>query len=386
MSNLIAVLGGLPDAGWVVDELLAANYRVAWISKQALPVSPYSDVCQVYQNRSITKVTGYVGDFKLHLAVPEESVTLGVAAIIVATGNQRLALEEDHRTPVDRRVISTWALNELLEKPKELASRAALQRQHLLFGLDMHDLSGKQASTETLELALRARRQWHCEVSVLYRELQVDSDLLEAMTRSMRSEGIVFHRWHDAQPVIDAAGIRIKHADGDLQGDLLIIPPAVIPRPDNADLAQVLHINVGADGYFQQLNVRSYRPGLSNRKGIFLVGRCHLDTDDSGARADAVQAAANVDILLSQTPLQPETVIAQVDSNKCIRCLTCIRTCPHYAIALAEYNEVIAARVNELACFGCGACAANCPAKAISLVGPDVPAWLQESALETQIG
>jgi heterodisulfide reductase subunit A-like polyferredoxin len=66
--------------------------------------------------------------------------------------------------------------------------------------------------------------------------------------------------------------------------------------------------------------------------------------------------------------LLPEEIIAEVDSEKCVRCLTCIRTCPHAAVALDDYGQVTAARVFEVACMGCGACVANCPVRAIELV------------------
>jgi len=138
-------------------------------------------------------------------------------------------------------------------------------------------------------------------------------------------------------------------------------------------------VNVGEDGYFQDVNIRHYRPGISNRKGILFAGRCHLEADEATLLADAYQAAANVDALLGAGFLAPEEIVAQVDSSKCIRCLTCIRTCPHAAVELAEEQDVVAAKVVELACQGCGACVANCPVRAITLVGQWMPAWVQGS-------
>ncbi|MCE5259135.1 MAG: 4Fe-4S binding protein [Chloroflexi bacterium] len=381
MNKTVAVLGGSADAGWVVEELLALSYSVAWVGQEDLPDSPRSDGLRAYPRSRVSAVSGCVGSFRLELSAPPERAVIDAAAIIVAMGNQRLPLGADARIPAHPRVLSTQVLAERLSAPRQISGIAPAQRQHILFALDMLELSGKQAVVETLELALRTHDTWHCEVSVLYRELQVDSDLLESLTRTMREQGIVFHRLQDALPVVDDSGVHVKHADGVLDGDLLVIAPVVRPRSDSAELAGLLRIALGADGYFQQLNVRSYRPGLSNRKGIYLAGRCHLDADDAGARADAAQAAANVAILLGQDHLQPETVIAEVGSTKCIRCLTCIRTCPHAAVELAAYGQVTAAKVVELACFGCGACAANCPVRAITMKGIDVPVWLQEAAL-----
>jgi len=381
VNKTVAVIGGLPDAGWVTEELLALGYDVAWFWQEDLPEECLSDHCRLYPNSKLIALVGNVGDFYLTFSMLSGQEHLEAAAIIVATGNQRLPLERNLGIPQNPRLLSTETLAKQVDAPRQINRIAPNQRQHILFALDLAELSGRQAVVETLDLALRTRRFWHCEVSVLYRELQVDSDHLESQTRTMREHGIVFYRLQDVPPIITETKVQVKHTDGDLEADLLVVAPAIRPRDDNAELAELLRINLGSDGYFQQLNVRSYRPGLSNRKGIYLAGRCHLDTDDAGARLDAAQAAANVAVLLEQDKLQPESIIATVDSTKCIRCLTCIRSCPHAAVELAPYGQVTAAKVIDLACFGCGACAANCPVWAITLQGSAVPVWLQEAKL-----
>jgi len=381
VTKRVAVIGGLPDAGWAVSELAALGCNTAWICQDDLPDSPSVSGCQLYTRSRLASVSGYVGRFQLGLDTPGGWKGIEVAAIIVASGNQRVPLEDAVCLPLGPRVQSTFVLAQRLVEPRHISQIAPLQRQHILFALDLQGLSGKQVSVETLELALRTRRTWHCEVSVLYRELQVDSDQLESLTREMREEGIVFYRLVDEMPTVEENLVRVRHADGEVEGDLLVIPPPVSPRSDNAELASLLHISLGKDGYFQQVNVRSYRCGLSNRKGIYLAGRCHLDADDNGAQEDAAQVAASVAAWLNQEPLQPEQVVAYVDSAKCVRCLTCIRTCPHAAVELTNYGQVTAAKVIDLACFGCGECASNCPVRAISLQGADVPAWIQDAAL-----
>ncbi|MFH1084252.1 MAG: 4Fe-4S binding protein, partial [Chloroflexota bacterium] len=106
--------------------------------------------------------------------------------------------------------------------------------------------------------------------------------------------------------------------------------------------------------------------------------------DAAGAAADALMAVASVDAVLGEDSLAPEALapeatIAHVDEEACIRCLTCVRTCPHAAIEIADYGPVTAARVLDLACWGCGQCAANCPVRAIAMVGLALPAWLGEA-------
>ena len=59
--------------------------------------------------------------------------------------------------------------------------------------------------------------------------------------------------------------------------------------------------------------------------------------------------------------------VMQVDPDKCVLCLTCVRSCPMRAIEVDWEREV--AKVMEEACNACGICAAECPAKAIELRG-----------------
>ncbi|MHB1355822.1 MAG: 4Fe-4S dicluster-binding protein [Anaerolineae bacterium] len=377
VDRLVIVLGGHMDAVWVVEELCALDYEVIWVWTDALPDVPMISRCTTYPNSRLLGLTGHAGGFTLRIRSADQQIDTSASAIVIATGNEREFTPEQFGLKPDPRIISTRQLYERLAVPRQVRNLTTDRRQHILFALDLVGLSGKEATVETLQLALQTRQTWHCEVSVLYSELQVDSDLLESLTRQMRALGIIFHRLTAEKPVIDEHGVSVNHADGSIQADVLVLPESVQPRKDNHDLAGLLQLTLGTDGYIQELNVHFYRPGLSNRKGIFLAGRCHLDTDAAGAHADAMQAAANVDALLHSGWLLPEDVIAHVASDKCIRCLTCIRTCPHIAVELARYEQVTAARVVDVACRGCGACVANCPVQAIELIGSMVPAWLQ---------
>ncbi|MGC9358972.1 MAG: 4Fe-4S binding protein [Anaerolineae bacterium] len=75
-----------------------------------------------------------------------------------------------------------------------------------------------------------------------------------------------------------------------------------------------------------------------------------------------------IDELLGRESLPMPDEYAEVSSKECVRCLTCIRTCPHQAVELRSTEDVTAAYVVPEACWGCGMCVANCPVRAISLI------------------
>jgi heterodisulfide reductase subunit A-like polyferredoxin len=56
--------------------------------------------------------------------------------------------------------------------------------------------------------------------------------------------------------------------------------------------------------------------------------------------------------------------VAQVDTDLCAACGTCIEFCQFAAISLDDRF----AEVDISACMGCGVCVAHCPQKAISLL------------------
>jgi heterodisulfide reductase subunit A-like polyferredoxin len=58
-------------------------------------------------------------------------------------------------------------------------------------------------------------------------------------------------------------------------------------------------------------------------------------------------------------------VVSVVDSDKCVACLSCVRTCP-YDVPTINVEGI--AEIETAMCHGCGICASECPAKAIQLM------------------
>jgi heterodisulfide reductase subunit A-like polyferredoxin len=75
-------------------------------------------------------------------------------------------------------------------------------------------------------------------------------------------------------------------------------------------------------------------------------------------------AAARAATVLSQKELKVGGIVAGVDQNKCVACLTCVRVCPYGAPHIIESGV---AEIEMAKCRGCGICAAECPVKAIDL-------------------
>jgi len=56
--------------------------------------------------------------------------------------------------------------------------------------------------------------------------------------------------------------------------------------------------------------------------------------------------------------------VAVVDRERCVACLTCMRTCPFGVPKLAEDGFIL---IDPAECQGCGSCASACPRKIIQI-------------------
>lgn len=68
--------------------------------------------------------------------------------------------------------------------------------------------------------------------------------------------------------------------------------------------------------------------------------------------------------LIDQEKLFEVGVFARVNPEKCIVCLTCVRTCPFSAPYIGERGV---AKIRPEQCRACGICVMECPARAIEL-------------------
>jgi heterodisulfide reductase subunit A len=375
-------LGSTAEAARAAGELLRLGCRVHWASPDgpAPHTLPDQAGLYVYQRHTVTALDGHVGGFTA--ALRDEfghTRCVGASAVIVATGNGRGPAPGIDGLAASPHVLTLAQAERQMSAARLRENTLPHRRGPVALVLDLIDETGKEMATAALCLAQRLRREGHAEVYCYYRDLKVDSPGLERLTRELRADGTVFVRY--AGPALsiseDDDGIIIAGPDGPTHVRLLIMPELIRPRDDAAPLAAALRVRIGADGYFQPVNVRAYRAGLASRRGVYFAGRCHMDCSPQEAEADAEAVAGAVDALLVRGYLEPEDSPAHVDAQKCIRCLTCVRSCPHAAVEIVSYDEVTAARVSELACHGCGVCAAHCPVRAIDMAGAALPAWLQ---------
>jgi len=147
--------------------------------------------------------------------------------------------------------------------------------------------------------------------------------------------------------------------------DMVVLSLGLVPPPDQGLIKKLLTLSLTEDGFFLESHPK-LKPVDAPTRGVFFAGCAESPKDIKDSVTQASAAAARAQIILNQSQIQLEPVVAIVDLDKCIACERCVKVCPYGAIS-ADRKQKIKASVIEAACAGCGNCAAECPTDAISI-------------------
>ncbi len=222
---------------------------------------------------------------------------------------------------------------------------------------------------EMMTAALRLRKEHGSECTFLTRHLNVAGEGLEALSREARSAGVRFFKFDTTLPrILQTPDGRVQLAFLDahtgieftLAPDLVVIEETVIPSAAAVRLARLFELESDSWGFLQADNVRRLTVS-TNRRGVFVAGAAR----DAGLEGAIEASNAVLEALGALNYAKKEDQQnAAIDPASCIRCLTCVRLCPHRAVVLDARPQVWPA-----ACERCGICAAECPRAAIHIPG-----------------
>ena len=212
------------------------------------------------------------------------------------------------------------------------------------------------------------------EVYILYIDIRTHFKGYEEFYRRARDLGINFIRGKASQIMEDPKTKNlIIHAEDmtlgepiELEAELVVLSTAAIPSKGTEEMARILNVTRGADGFFMESHPK-LKPIDTATDGVFLAGACQGPKDIPYSVSQGSGAAARAATILSQPTWKIEPLIAVVDPNKCrnikVKCGICEKSCPYGAIKAPEDQP---AQVTTAMCHGCGTCVAECPSGAIT--------------------
>jgi heterodisulfide reductase subunit A len=223
-----------------------------------------------------------------------------------------------------------------------------------------------------------------CRVSVLYKNI-VTYGFREEYYTEARRHGVIFIRYtDDNQPDVvfdedyDQMYVKVHDLSLDqdlkLPADLITLSMAITPSESTKELSEMLRVPLSSEGFFEEAQIK-LRPMDFMREGIFLAGMAHYPKFIEESISHALAAAGRALTTLSQKSLHLGGVVAVVDPDKCVGCLTCTRSCPFTIPQVVQEegragvgNLGGAAFIDPAQCQGCGTCTGECPANAIQLL------------------
>jgi heterodisulfide reductase subunit A len=147
---------------------------------------------------------------------------------------------------------------------------------------------------------------------------------------------------------------------------MVVLANAAIPGQTAPELAKILKISQGKDGFFVECQPK-IRPTDTDVPGIFLAGACQGLKDIPYSVAQGSAAAAQVASVLGKDTWAVEPLVARVNDDLCGGCKICETACPYDAIKVEKVGDKPIAKVAEGLCRGCGICSSACPMDAVTM-------------------
>jgi len=210
-------------------------------------------------------------------------------------------------------------------------------------------------------------------IFIIYRDIRTYGER-EDLYREARSKGIHFIRYEiENKPVVEKKNGRLRVTVIDqvlkrtmqINTDIITLASAIIPREDNNVFSELFKVALNQDGFFMEAHAK-LRPVDFATAGIFVCGLAHGPKAIDEAISQAQATVSRACTILAHKERMVGGAVAEVNPNRCIVCLTCVRACP-FNVPKIDYENSVA-MIDPAACQGCGICAPLCPNSAIQVL------------------
>ena len=373
----VAVIGDGDEALVLADRLRSSGITPVLFgldTQKTQPVLPFRHI----QGTRLHRLAGTAGRFFLHYRDDRKERTDTFTAVAAAvppdehTAGSQLGLPKD-------RTFSLDDFSNILENTMEKVPDT------IVFWLDFSGHEQKAAARRVLLNAIGLAGSGK-QVVVIMKKVLVHGRHGQQIYDRARKYGVRFLRvaspdnvavsFKNNKLVFRLKELTLGNMAVSFEGDWLILPNSISPGRHSQSVAGLLGDATDAEGYLQSMNVH-YRPVAGLRSGVFYLGSCHGDADETDVRLEADLIAGS---MLNLSPDSHHTKDADIKINplKCRKCLTCYRICPHQAIDLKDGGPF----VHSHACVSCGLCLSSCPALAIESETFDDRRFLEPPAPE----
>jgi len=328
---------------------------------------------EILTNAVVMSFDGFQGNFATEIGVGpmRESKIIEHGVILVATGANEYEPKE-YLYGTDERVKTQVELTDHLHSKGAEKLECVTMIQCVGSRNEENPNCSRICCQSAVKNALAIKEaNPDTQVFILYRDMRTYG-LLEDYYTKARQKGVIFVRFDKAHPPeVEATedGLLVTVKDHVLQqpiqirSDLLALS-AGVAAAETEELSKIMKLNRNPEGFFLEAHVK-LRPVDMGSDATFLCGTAHSPKLISESIAQSQAAASRAMTFLSKDEIRLSAITAKVDVEHCVKCLTCVRSCPFDVPKFdIEKGEIV---IDEAMCHGCGVCASVCPRQAINL-------------------
>ncbi|HIH44250.1 MAG TPA: CoB--CoM heterodisulfide reductase iron-sulfur subunit A family protein, partial [Candidatus Methanoperedenaceae archaeon] len=312
---------------------------------------------KVLTEAKLTKVDGYLGNFrgKITAKGAEQDITFGAA--VVATGAGVLEAPENSGTAV----LTQMQLEKMIAGNSVRASDVVMI-QCAGAREKGREYCARTCCVEAVKNAITLK-QAGANVYVLHRDMRTFG-VWEELYRKARELGVIFIRY-DKKPQISEGHVTVfdeqLNDEIEIYSDLVVLSTPMIPGRDSEEISQLFKVPLDRYKFFLEAHVK-LRPVDFATDGIFLCGTARAPADVTESINQGYAAASRASVPLMKGYVQAEAITAVVDEAKCIGCGYCVSVCPYRAASMNEKTIVAEeipyitkkSYINPALCKGCG--------------------------------
>ncbi|TRO47488.1 hydrogenase iron-sulfur subunit [Candidatus Bathyarchaeota archaeon] len=221
---------------------------------------------------------------------------------------------------------------------------------------------------------LKEKYKEDIDIYVFYMDMRSPGKGYEEFYDRAREKGVIFIRGRVSRIDEDprTKNLIIISEDSalgqpiEVEVDMAVLATASIPKKGSDELARILNITRGSNGFFMESHPK-LKPMDAPTDGVFFAGCCQGLKDIPYSVSQGSGAASRAATVISKSKWKIEPIITVIDEKRCknvtSKCGICVDRCPYGAIRVEESQP---ARVIEASCHGCGTCVAECPHDAIT--------------------
>lgn len=336
---------------------------------------------QVLTSAQVQEISGYVGNFQVVVAAaPNQTFTLDIGAIVVATGwdDYDLALLPEYGGGRIPDVVDTLTFESML------ADGAQVRRPsdgRTPFEVVFVQCAGSRDPEHGVPYCSKVCCMVVAKQAMLYRQrvpagqayvFYIDirsagKDYDEYVQRAMEEHHVLYLRgkvsriFQDGDKVVVWGADTISGRSVEVAADLVVLATPMVASHGAIELGQRLRITTDAHGFFSEAHPK-LRPVETMTAGILVCGAGQGPKDIPETVAQAGAAAAKVLQLFAHEEMTQSPLVATVIEELCAACGACVTACPYAARQIHPIRHV--ATVNPALCQSCGACVVACPNKA----------------------